>query len=61
MSSKTAAQKNARALQARTDWSYSECLRCVKAMTPEAIEVLVKMREVEGHPSEGGLRSNGDE
>ena len=61
MSSKTAVQKRARALQARTGWSYSECLRCVKTMTPEAIEVLVDLRAVEGHPSEGGLRSRGDD
>jgi hypothetical protein len=60
MSSKTPVQKSARALQARTGWSYSECLRCVKTMTPEAIEVLIGVRAVEGHPSEGGLRSNGD-
>lgn len=61
MSSKTAVQKKARALQVRTGWSYSECLRCVKMMTPEAIEALIEVRAVEGHPSEGGLRSNGDE
>jgi hypothetical protein len=29
-------------------------------MAPDAIEALVAMRAVEGHPSEGGLRSNGD-
>ena len=58
MSSKTPVQKKARALQARTGWSYSESLRCIKTMTPEAIEVLVEVRAVEGHPSEGGLCSN---
>ena len=61
MSSKTLVQKNARALQARTGWSYSECLRCVKTMTLEAIETLIVMRESETHPSEGGIRSRGDE
>jgi hypothetical protein len=33
-----------RLLQKRTGWSYSECLRCVREMTPEAIEVLIKLR-----------------
>jgi len=34
----------ARLLQKRTGWSYMECLRCVRTMTPEAIEMLIKMR-----------------
>jgi hypothetical protein len=37
-------KRRARALQDRTGWSYSECLRCVRTMTPEAIEVLIAVR-----------------
>jgi len=33
-----------RALQDRTGWTYSECLRCVREMTPEAIERLILER-----------------
>jgi hypothetical protein len=44
MSSKTPEQKKARALQDRTDWSYSECLRLVREKTPEEIEALIKVR-----------------
>jgi hypothetical protein len=45
MSKKTPEQKKTRALQERTGWSYSECLRCVRDLTPEAIESLIKVRK----------------
>ena len=45
MSKKNTTQKKARALQARTKWSYMECLRCVNTMTDGAIEMLVTMRK----------------
>jgi hypothetical protein len=45
VSHKTREQKEARALQKRTDWKYQECLRCVRTMTPEAIEALIKVRK----------------
>lgn len=44
VSSKSREKNAARKLQERTDWSYSECLRCVRTMTPEAIEALIVMR-----------------
>lgn len=34
----------ARALQDRTGWSYSECLRCVRELTATEIEALVVER-----------------
>lgn len=42
--SKTPEQRRARALQGRTGWSYSECLRCVRTMTDEQIEKLITER-----------------
>ena len=42
MSDKT--KKRARALQTRTGWSYSECLRCVRTMTDDAVEALIRVR-----------------
>lgn len=45
MSKKTPEQKRARALQERTGWSYSECFRCGRELTPEAIESLIKVRK----------------
>jgi hypothetical protein len=38
-------KKHARALQKRTGWSYCEALRCVRTMTPEAIEALIVIRD----------------
>jgi hypothetical protein len=35
----------ARLLQERTGLSYSECLRCVRAMTPEEVEVSLRVIE----------------
>ncbi len=37
-------KKEARALQVRTGWSYSECLRCIRELTAEQIEALIKSR-----------------
>ena len=34
-------KKRARALQRRTGWRYTECLRCVRELTPEQIEALI--------------------
>lgn len=44
MSNKNPDRKRARALQDRTGWSYCECLRCVRTMTPEGIDALIKLR-----------------
>ncbi len=44
MSQKTPEKVQARALQERTGWSYSECLRCVRTMTEEEIENLIVTR-----------------
>ena len=44
MSKKSPEKKKARALQQRTSWSYSECLRCVRTMTDDQIEQLVEQR-----------------
>lgn len=41
---KTHEQKQARALQVKTGWSYCEALRCVRTMTAEAIEALIVIR-----------------
>ena len=40
-------KKEARALQKRTGWSYSECLRCIRDLTVEQIEALIKTRHLE--------------
>lgn len=37
-------KREARALQARTGWRYTECLRLVLSLTAEQIEALVKSR-----------------
>jgi len=37
-------KKEARELQKRTGWSYSECLRCIRDLTSEQIEALIKAR-----------------
>ena len=34
----------ARELQERTGWSYSECLRCIRTLSPEQIEALIAER-----------------
>ena len=47
-----------RLLQKRTGWSYSECLRCVRTMTPEAIEALTKLRG--GYDEQGRLVAGED-
>lgn len=44
MSRKNSPKGKARALQKRTGWKYQECLRCVRTMTPEAIEALICIR-----------------
>ncbi len=44
MSRKSPEKKKARALQRQTSWSYSECLRCVRTMTPEQIGQLALKR-----------------
>lgn len=36
--------KKARALQALTGWSYSECVRASSDLTVEAVAALIKMR-----------------
>lgn len=41
---KSREQREARGLQERTGWSYSECLRCVRTMTAEDIDHLVLER-----------------
>lgn len=43
---KTKEQRAARALQERTGWSYSECLRLVREKSPEDLEQLVVARGV---------------
>lgn len=45
MADNTREKKEARALQSRTGWSYSECLRCVRTMTAAEIDALVAQRE----------------
>lgn len=37
-------KKKARALQKRTGWFYTECLRCIRDLTPEAVEALIVER-----------------
>jgi hypothetical protein len=37
-------QREARALQQRTGWSYSECLRLVRTETPDSIERIITER-----------------
>lgn len=44
MSSKTREQKRARALQAETGWSYTECLRLVLAKSEDEIDVVMEQR-----------------
>lgn len=46
MTIKTPDKKRARALQNRTAWSYSECLRCVQTMDEGEIERLILQREL---------------
>ena len=38
MSTKSPEQKRARRLQSKTDWSYSECLRCVRTGTKYLVD-----------------------
>jgi hypothetical protein len=45
-----AKKKRARELQARTGWSYSECLRCVTTMSPAEIEGLIASRQQKATP-----------
>lgn len=53
MTSKSRDQKRARALQERTGWSYTECLRIFRdqGLTDEAVEALIAIRA--GTPSNG--------
>lgn len=44
MSQKTGTKKDARKLQKRTGWSYSECLRCITELTSQEIEALFALR-----------------
>lgn len=41
-------KKLTRALQERTGWSYSECLRCIRELTPEQVEALIEERAAPG-------------
>lgn len=45
MTQKTPEKVKARALQDRTGWSYSECLRCVRTMSEMEIEALIAKRK----------------
>lgn len=45
MSCETREKTLARALQEDTDWSYSECLRCVRTLTEDEIDALILQRE----------------
>ena len=44
MPSNSNLKRRVRALQTRTGWSYSECLRCTRDLTPEAVEALIVER-----------------
>jgi hypothetical protein len=44
MTTKSPEKKRARALQEQTGWAYSDCLRCVRTMTEEQIDVLIAER-----------------
>ncbi len=41
-------KKAARALQKRTGWSYTECLRCIRELSPQEIEALIVLRGTKG-------------
>lgn len=58
MTQKTPDKRQARALQKRTGWSYSEALRCVRTLTPEAIEALISVRK--GMMKEGYTQEQAD-
>jgi hypothetical protein len=34
----------ARALQKRTGWGYTECIRCIRELTPAEIEALIILK-----------------
>jgi hypothetical protein len=44
MTQKNAEKTKARALQERTGWTYQECLLRVRTLTPEALDILIKVR-----------------
>lgn len=46
--SKSQEKRAPRDLQLRTGWTYSECLRCVRTMSAETIEVLIRARAENG-------------
>ena len=50
LTSKNKTKTDARTLQNRTGWSYNECLRCVRELTPDAIDALILLR-VKNEPS----------
>lgn len=54
MTLKNGEKGQARALQRRTGWTYSESLRCVRTMTPEAIETLIQIRAASKPADEEG-------
>lgn len=54
MSSKSRDQKRVRALQTKTGWSYSECLRLVRdqSLSDAAVDALIAIRATPS-PSKG--------